>query len=555
MRRVSFKKVWDQSFPRNDHLLLGARNTTVDLSTLHPEPVQIFRLWQTYLDNVNPLLKVSHAPSLQARIIEAASNVTNISPNLEALMFSVYCMSIFSLAAEDCQAMFASSRENLLTRYQFGCQEALFNCEYLRTGDLDCLTALFLYLVSLPIVPSSVNPSTDPRTMSSMLGVATRIARRIGCHSESGNTRCSALEAEMRRRVWWSLSIFDTRVGELADYKTTTLSPIFDCKTLLNINDSDLRTELREPPTVHGIPTEAIFAVLRSEVANFVRHTTFYLDFTNPALKPVTKDDQQDVNAESSELAPLEKMIEEKYLRFCDPDNPLHFMTIWTTRYYIAKYRLMEHYWKISVSTVAQMDTQRDTALSIALNMLEGDTKILSDPRTKGYRWLFYLYFPFPAYIYTIQDLGSRNKQAARAWEVMSDNYKARCALTATNGSAIFTFFSRIVLAAWKAHEAACGQTGQSLTPPGIVSQIRSQLAEKAQKSPDLGEPGGFMDIGIDDFSMSMPLGFGNPFPLYGVVGQGDFAGIDATASSRLPAPVSVDGGMDQLKWAAWTGV
>jgi hypothetical protein len=149
LREITFKKAWDQSIENDDHLLFGSRRTTVDLSTLHPDPVQIFRLWQIYLDNVNPLLKVTHTPSLQGRIIEAASNVTNINPTLEALIFSIYCTSILSLMVEDCQTMFGSSKEDLLMRYQFGCQQALLNCGFLRSSDRDCLTALYLYLVSL----------------------------------------------------------------------------------------------------------------------------------------------------------------------------------------------------------------------------------------------------------------------------------------------------------------------------------------------------------------------------------------------------------------------
>ena len=149
MREAAVKKAWDQSVENGDHLLFGSRRTTVDLSTLHPDPVQIFRLWQIYLNNVNPLLKVTHTPSLQGRIIEAASNVTNVNPTLEALMFSIYCMSILSLIVEDCQTMFGSSKEDLLMRYQFGCQQALLNCGFLRSSDRDCLTALYLYLVSL----------------------------------------------------------------------------------------------------------------------------------------------------------------------------------------------------------------------------------------------------------------------------------------------------------------------------------------------------------------------------------------------------------------------
>jgi hypothetical protein len=149
VREVDVKRAWDHIFENHDDLLFGARKTAVDLSTLHPEPVQIFRLWQMYLDNVNPLLKVTHTPSLQGRIIEAISKVTNICPTLEALMFGIYCMSILSLDPEDCLAVFGSSQKDLLTRYQFGCQQALLNSGFLRCSDRDCLTALYFYLVSL----------------------------------------------------------------------------------------------------------------------------------------------------------------------------------------------------------------------------------------------------------------------------------------------------------------------------------------------------------------------------------------------------------------------
>ncbi len=152
MRETDFKTAWDLVLENSDQLLFGSRNSieAVDLSTLHPEPVHIFRLWQIYLDNVNPLLKVTHTPSLQGRIVDAISNMTNISPNLEALMFSIYCMAVqsFTHESDKCQAIFGSAQEDLLTRFRFGCQQALLNCGFLRTDDRDCLTALYLYLVS-----------------------------------------------------------------------------------------------------------------------------------------------------------------------------------------------------------------------------------------------------------------------------------------------------------------------------------------------------------------------------------------------------------------------
>jgi hypothetical protein len=143
-----FDTAQDQMSASDEHMLFGSRQSAVELSTLHPEPAHLFRLWQVYLDNVNPLLKVTHTPTLQARIVEAASNLKEISPTLEALMFSIYCMAILSLSQEECQTIFKQSKDQLSIRYHFGCQQALLNCNFLRTGSRDCLTALFLYLVS-----------------------------------------------------------------------------------------------------------------------------------------------------------------------------------------------------------------------------------------------------------------------------------------------------------------------------------------------------------------------------------------------------------------------
>jgi hypothetical protein len=121
---------------------------TSSLSTYHPPPVQIFRFWQIFLDNVNPLIKVVHASSMQGRIVEAVGNLEGLNPNLEALMFSIYCMSISSITEVDCQIIFGSPKEELLAKYQSGCQQALLNCEFLRTTDLNCLVSLYLYIVS-----------------------------------------------------------------------------------------------------------------------------------------------------------------------------------------------------------------------------------------------------------------------------------------------------------------------------------------------------------------------------------------------------------------------
>ncbi|KAH6666186.1 putative C6 transcription factor [Halenospora varia] len=545
VREMVTKKGWVQLFGDNDHLLFGSLNTNVELSTLHPEPVQIFRLWQIYLDNVNPLLKVTHIPSLQGRIIEAASNVTSISPTLEALMFSIYCMAILSLDVDDCQAIFGSPKEDILTRFHFGCQQALLNSGFLRSGDRDSLTALYIYLIS-------VKPSTVPQSLSAMLGVAIRIAQQMGIQSEAALTKCTVFEAEMRRRLWWSLVLFDARISEMADHKNTTLAPTWDCRTPLNVNDTDLQPEMRELPTAQGKSTDALFAVVRSELADFVRHTAFHLDFTSPVLKPIFKTTQSSLDPEGDGLATLEKTIENKYLKFCDPENPLHFMTIWWARAYLAKCRLWEHHSRCSSSPVHLTDAQREAAISHALHMLECDTKLRSSPLTKRFLWLIHLHFAFPAYLQILQDLRRRpgSEQADQAWEIMSTNYEARFVFVAQDcDSPFFKIFAKVVLQAWEAREAASVQLGEPVVPK-IVLSIKHNLAEIQQNSRinSKSQSGNGMNVGLDNISLSMPMSSGHSL-LFHLGGNGGLGGFGFGVFADVPGqpPLGVDA--NQLDW------
>ena len=140
-------KVWGRAYESDHNHLFGDSKTSAPLSALHPTHVQIFRLWQIYSDNINPLLKVTHAPTLQARILDAAVDVTRVSRELEALMFAIYCAAIITLSEEDCRSTLGESKSKLLRKYQDACHQALINCGFLRSRERDSLTAYFLYLV------------------------------------------------------------------------------------------------------------------------------------------------------------------------------------------------------------------------------------------------------------------------------------------------------------------------------------------------------------------------------------------------------------------------
>ncbi|KAB8266040.1 fungal-specific transcription factor domain-containing protein [Aspergillus pseudonomiae] len=542
LRETVVKKTWDQVYQGNEQdFLFGSCSTNVDISTLHPDQVQIFRLWQVYLDNVNPLLKVTHTPTLQPRIIDAAGDVANISPTLEALMFSIYCVSIMSLGEDECRAIFRTPREDLLKKYQFACQQALLKCGVFRTSSVECLAALYLYLVS-------VRPSTDPRSVSSMLGIAIRIAQRMGLDNEATNARCTALEGEMRRRLWWSLTIFDHRISEVTDYKTTILIPTWDCRAPLNVNDFDIRPEMKVLPQGHDEPTEALFTVVRSQVSDFMRRSAFHLDFTNPSLKAIVKATPYGGGSEGDRQLAFEQMIEDRYLRLCNPENPLHFMTIWTTRGQLAKNHLLEYYSRYA--SVPQTDEQRNIAISYALSVIECDTKLMTSPLTKGYLWLTEFHFPFPAYIYILKDLRKRPtvEHADRIWKTMNDNCEAR-SKEIQMVNRFFDFFGKIVLEAWEAREAGYRQVNKPLQPPGFVLRIK-EVAQKmaGTQGSNSRESKGGLNTNAGHLLMTMPTDFGSHDFLYGMEGYGllnpEFRGYP-----DIPGQVTMDAEVNQSDW------
>lgn len=347
-----------------------------------------------------------------------------------------------------------------------------------------------------------------------------RNAQRMGMHLESTYTGCTAFEAEMRRRLWWSLVIFDHRICEMSDYKTTTLVPTWDCRTLLNTNDFEIRSDMKNSPTVHERPAETIFAVVRSEIADFIRHSSFHLNFVNPLLNTIaqSRDAHDGPIPGGDKFTALEKRIEDKYLAFCTAENPLHYMTTWTTRGSIARIRLLEHYSIYSTSSIKPTEARRRAALSDALSMLECDTKLRSSPLTQGFLWHVDLNFPALGYLHILNGLTKQpaDNDAEKAWDAMNDNYEAVAKHPKKHEGdepgvvyrPFYVTFSQVVLQAWEAREALLRQQGKPPEPtPPIVLGVREEMKQTKLVSEhgDAGQPNSDMtSINTNNFPMSV---------------------------------------------------
>lgn len=391
----------------------------------------------------------------------------------------------------------------------------------------------------------------------------------MGLHSEASLAKFPPFEIEMRRRLWWALALYDARIGEMVDYKNMGMSPTWDCKPPLNVNDSELWPDMKESPTVpiQSKPSEALFAVVRANIMNAVRYTSFYLDFTGFGLRGFDK---------KIELSDLETTIEDSFLRSCDPENPDHAMAVGMSRTAFARFRLMEHYSKQGGSSLNPSEAQRDAPIGFALSFLENDTKVIGSPRLKCYDWHQRLYFPLPGYIHLLYDLRMRplGTNSARAWEAMGANYGARFRLLESADNPRFRSLANLVLVAWDARIAALSRGRGSnssnsnsdkeaelapLTPPRIVSDIRVARSSsldnwgaeggRAQEGRDthLATAGG----GLDDSSARR----GNPELGMNNVPVGVFAdsfqyGMDWQANFSAGLDVAGDTNVSQLNWS-----
>lgn len=104
-------------------------------------------LWQTFLQNVNPLSKVIYAPVVQQHVIEASRDFDSMSKPYVALLFAIYAAAVMSMKDEECLRTLGEPRRILQTRYLSVCQQALSAASFMRSPNTTVLQAFTIFLV------------------------------------------------------------------------------------------------------------------------------------------------------------------------------------------------------------------------------------------------------------------------------------------------------------------------------------------------------------------------------------------------------------------------
>ncbi|KAI0135305.1 fungal-specific transcription factor domain-containing protein [Daldinia grandis] len=470
----SINQAYDKMFDSPDGFPFVVGGQFESVTSQHPSAIQIFQLWQIYLNNVNPLLKLTHTPTLQVRIIEAGASLDKVSRSLEALMFSIYLMAITSIDEEECQATFNESRINLLAKYYYATQQALLNAGFMRNPDLTSLQAYLLYLMG-------IRQYSDPRSLFCLTGIGVRLAQRMGLHRDGAQFNLSPFEVEERRRLWWNLAGFDRRIGELCGSIITAISNGGNCKLPLNIDDANLHLHAKDPPSPYTGATEMMFSLTRLEFAKAPGNDKMrgQSSETNPQAVASVADHRL-----SSYLERFSSHMEDTYLKYCDPKVPLHYMTLLMTRANICKLKIVSGFFRVALTAPAPLPTvEREELFIEAIKMVEYDTMMQARESLQGFLWYTNMHFPFPAYICLLTELRHRTTGdlCERAWKTICEHADRR-KMTSHARSPMHLSFSALFVKAWDAREAAEAALGRTLAPPRLITHMR-QIAARLPKA------------------------------------------------------------------------
>ncbi|KAH0439637.1 fungal specific transcription factor domain-containing protein [Colletotrichum camelliae] len=235
---------------------------SMDFDILALGAVEMLRLWQVFLERVNPMTKVIHVPSLEPLVFEAATDHGNVAPDFEALLCSINVLAIMALSEAESEQILNVPKNAALRKASLALKKAVSKVDFLRKYNLTILQCLVLYLVSL-------QGQFDRHASWILTGMLVRIAQRMGLHRDGELIGLTPFETEMRRRIWWQIIMLETKYAVLAGFCDTLLPPNWDTRLPSNLNDADLLPGSLEPLRSREGATEMAFCLMLYESRHF----------------------------------------------------------------------------------------------------------------------------------------------------------------------------------------------------------------------------------------------------------------------------------------------
>ncbi|GAW19256.1 hypothetical protein ANO14919_087410 [Xylariales sp. No.14919] len=470
-----------------DGLALYLSPGTGRIRDLYPSQHQFSLLWQTYLDNIQPITMILHVPSASIQLAEATKSPDCTSRDSEVLLFAVMASALVSITDDECQRKLCEERSTLLSRYRLGCEMALVNAKFLTSPNFAVLQAYTVYL-------SVVSVGGEPFEIWNLAGIAKRNALRLGLHQEIPGL--TPFEVEMRRRLWLQINTYDVISAELEGLHW----PEFNYEIIAPsaVNDSDLCHTTKTPPTERTGATDMIYCNLRCKILNFMVGSNSKINLCDSPGQPWTSAVKKCSRVErENAILELEKEMELGFLRYCDILNPVHVLTTTMARLTVSKLRFM----MLDSGHMNQLAVEdKELMLSAALRVLEYENITYSQPSMRGFLWHTGQGFHWPCLIRILEHLPQGipyGEQAEKSWEQIRMSYELRPGLLQIqkHNFPLLTRINQLTLEAWRVREARAFQDSRTIAVPAYITALREQEHRVASEQQELSsEPSSVVD-------------------------------------------------------------
>ncbi|RMZ82198.1 hypothetical protein DV738_g1736, partial [Chaetothyriales sp. CBS 135597] len=483
----------------NTEFLFGLTPSASGLGHLHPHQEGIFKLWALFLENVNPMTKIIHYPTLQEKLVQASQDIDNIDRGLEALMFAIYLSAVTSLDDIECERTFKESRRLLLARYRQGARRSLSRARFLGTADIQVLQAFVLYLLMM-------RQYYDSRTMWTLTGVANRIAHGMGIHRDGTALGLPPFETEMRRRLWWQITSLDFRSAELTGSGRLGEIGLSDTQVPTNTNDSDIWPGMPDPPVNQTYPTEVLTCLMRCEFGAFWKDKILKkamrgrLDargiFLSPKEPPSGDNGSWYLTMDEREkyITELEERLHTKFLQYCDHTVPLQLMASLIAKAAVGSMRLMAHYPKGCTTDTDISESRRQFLWETAVRLIQTDNVSHATRALKKFKWHIDVYFQWHALIYLLGELTTRTRghQVDEAWKQIDECWDNHPQFVTEYRKPLHVAVGNLCLKAYEARsrslkeeygeKKAQGVFVLPHTTPGYIEMLRQQRETPKRK-------------------------------------------------------------------------
>lgn len=309
------------------------------------------------------------------------------------------------------QTNFGSAKDKLLSQYRFAVEQSLARADYLNTSDIAVLQAFVLFLIV-------VRRHDDSRFCWTLTSLVIRIAQGMGLHRDGSHFGFTPFETEMRRRLWWGIMTLDLRSAEELGTDMTINDRAYDTKIPLNINDTDIGPASTDFPEARVGRADCAVATVRYEICSMARRIHTATSATASMCPPA--DDTTAAEKEQMLIEVYQK-IEHKFLRHVvDETDPLYWVVAMIARVIMAKTCLVIYHPLMFPGSEEQLSNEvRQRLFVAAIEIIECNYKLSTDPRCKQYRWLFQTYTMWHAISYVLLEACRRPWTALveRAWQ------------------------------------------------------------------------------------------------------------------------------------------